>query len=449
MIATLSYEGGTIRIDGDVHVPFARYDSRSRCYRAFAYKYSDIIEFLKVSNVEYLDKVLDPIPCPTFDVHISLRDYQLEAVEKWMQSKKGCIVLPTGSGKTHIALEIIKRLSVSSIVIVPTLSLVEQWKEKLSIFGKQWIGEFTGQKKELKPITVSTYDSAHINIDKLGNKFLLMIFDEVHHLPAESYRSIAEMSASPYRLGLTATYERSDGLHNLIPELVGGKVFELYPEDLRGKYLADYEIRRFFIPLTEEEEKEYREKAKVFKEYIKMAGIRLESIEDFQKIVMATGKDQMAYEALRSWEEAKRIAFNSKNKLKKLKELLETHRSEKIIIFTRHNELVYKISKTFFIPAITHRTSDEEREKILDGFRKGVFKAIVSSQVLDEGIDVPDASVGIIVSGTGSSREFVQRLGRILRPKKDKSILYELVSKGTTEIKTSKRRYATKRTARR
>lgn len=448
MKAKLSYENGTIKIEGDVHVPFARYDSRSRCYRALAYKYQDIVDYLKSSRIDYEDEVFNLVPSPTFDCNLSLRRYQVEAVEKWMVNKRGCIVLPTGSGKTLVALEIIKRLSVPTLVVVPTLSLVEQWKEMLSIFGKRWIGEYTGEKKEIKAITVSTYDSAYLHVEKLGNKFLLIIFDEVHHLPAESYRLIAEMSAAPYRLGLTATYERADGLHELIPELVGGKVFELYPEDLKGKYLANYEIKRIFVPLTDEEEREYREKTKIFKDYIRKARIKLESIEDFHKIVFATGKDSEAYEALKSWEEARKIAYDSKNKLKKLRELLEVHRGEKIIIFTRYNDLVYRISKAFFIPAITHRTPDDERGKILEGFRKGFFKAIVSSQVLDEGIDVPDASVGIIVSGTGSSREFVQRLGRILRPKDKKAVLYELVSEGTAEMRTSKRRRnVTKRTS--
>ena len=449
MKARLSYERGTIRIEGNVHIPFAKYDSRSKCYRAFAYKYRDIVDYLEKSGIEYIDEVLDPIPTPFFDAEIELRDYQQQAVERWMLDKRGCIVLPTGSGKTYIALEVIKDLSVPTLVIVPTLDLLDQWKEKLSIFGKEWIGEFSGRKKELKPITVSTYDSAYINAEKLGNKFMLLIFDEVHHLPSESYSQIAEMSAAPYRLGLTATYERDDGRHSLLPELVGGKIFELRPEDLAGKHLAEYTVKRIYIPLTEEERKAYESKAGIFREYLKRKGIVLRSLDDFNKVIMATGYDAKAYEALRAWDEARKIAFNSKNKLVKLRELLERHRGDKIIIFTRYNDLVYTISKIFLIPAITHRTSKDERRMILDGFKRGKFKAIVSSQVLDEGIDVPDANVGIIVSGSGSAREFIQRLGRILRPAKgkDKAILYELISRDTKEVYTARRRrkHASKR----
>ncbi len=445
MFAQLKYERGTVRIEGDVHIPFAKWDSRSNCYRALAYKYRDILNYLKDSGVEIEDHVRDNvIPCPYFEAEVELRDYQAEAVERWMIDKRGVIVLPTGAGKTYVALDVIRRLSVSTLVVVPTLALVDQWKDKLSIlFGE--VGEFTGRRKEIKPITVTTYDSAYINAEILGDKFLLIVFDEVHHLPAESYRQIAEMSIAPYRLGLTAVYEREDGLHTLLPDLVGGIVYELKPKDLAGKHLANYVVEKIKVPLTEKEKKLYDLKAKKFRDYAKR--IRLKDIEDFRQLVMMTGIDREAYEALRSWEEARRIAFNSKNKLRILKELLERHKGDKIIIFTRYNDLVYTISKIFLIPAITHKTDAKERRKILNGFKVGRFRAIVSSQVLDEGIDVPDANIGIIVSGTGSSREFIQRLGRILRPAegKDVAILYELISKDTSEVKVSKRRDITKK----
>jgi len=156
---------------------------------------------------------------------------------------------------------------------------------------------------------------------------------------------------------------------------------------------------------------------------------------------MATGYDKRAYVTLRAWEEARKIAYNSSNKLKKLKEILEKHKKDKIIIFTRHNDMVYKISRTFLIPSITFRTPKEERKEVLNGFKTGRFRAIVSSQVLDEGIDVPDASVAVIVSGSASQREYIQRLGRILRPGRGKNaVLYELISKNTGEVGAARRR---------
>jgi superfamily II DNA or RNA helicase len=135
------------------------------------------------------------------------------------------------------------------------------------------------------------------------------------------------------------------------------------------------------------------------------------------------------------------VALNSKSKEEYLRILLSTNPNEKVLIFTRHNKLVYRISRSLLIPAIPHQTAMEEREEILDRFRRSVYRRIITSQVLDEGIDVPDASVGVILSGTGSSREFVQRLGRVLRKKEGKqATLYELVSFGTAETRLSKRR---------
>ena len=450
MKAILKFEGGTIVIKGDVHVPFAKYDSRSGCYRALACKYREVVEYLQNSGFEYEDEVLDPIPTPYFECSFELRDYQERALEKWMEDRRGCIVLPTGSGKTYVAMAAISEISQATLIVVPTLELVDQWKEKLEAFGEEWVGEFTGRKKEIKPITITTYDSAYINAEKLGNKFMFLIFDEVHHLPSEAYMQIAELNAAPYRMGLTATYEREDGRHELLPELVGGKVFELKPSDLAGKHLSSYVIKRIYVPLTEDERAVYMEKFRIFRDYVEKKGIFLKSVEDFQRIVMATGYDERAYDALRALDEARKIAFNSKNKLIKLRELLEKHRGDKIIIFTRHNELVYKISKIFLIPAITYKTPREERKLFLNGFKAGKFRAIVSSQVLDEGVDVPDANVGIIMSGTGSAREYIQRLGRILRPSKgkDRALLYEIISKETGEVWTARRRrIATKRAA--
>ncbi len=439
MFAVIEYERGTLIVRGDVHVPFGKFDERSKCYRMLAYKYHDLLSYFELSGVEYEDRVFDLPPTPFFEAEFELRGYQEEAVSRWMVDKRGIIVLPTGSGKTYVAMEIIRELNVPVLVVVPTLDLVDQWIEKLSVFGR--VGEYSGRKKEIMPITVSTYDSAYLNAEILGNRFLLIVFDEVHHLPSESFRITAEMSAAPYRLGLTATVERDDGLHKLLPELIGGKVYELKPDDLAGKHLAPYSIKRIIIPLTDGEKLIYDEKSRIFKEYISKRGLRLSKPDDFRKIVMRTGFDREAYRALRAWEEARKISHNSKNKIKTLKKLLEQHKKDKIIIFTRYNELVYLISRLFFIPAITYKTDQNERKEILRGFKKGFFRTIVSSQVLDEGIDVPDANVGIIMSGTGSTREYIQRLGRILRPSPGKkAILYELVSSETSETRTSRRR---------
>jgi superfamily II DNA or RNA helicase len=157
---------------------------------------------------------------------------------------------------------------------------------------------------------------------------------------------------------------------------------------------------------------------------------------------MSTGTSPAARRALLARNRAIDIALNAQAKVQRLGELLSTYETEKVLIFTRHNALVYRISRRFLIPAVTHQSGKVERRAILDAFRAGTYRAIVTSQVLDEGIDVPDASVAIIISGTGSSREYIQRLGRILRPQAGKRArLIELVTRDTVETRISTRRH--------
>jgi superfamily II DNA or RNA helicase len=425
-------------VKGDYSVPGAKWDGRSGCYRIQALSYRDVVEYLKNSRIKYEDHVLNLIPSPEFSSNVKLRSFQRKAMESWLRQKKGTVVMPTGSGKTVLALKIIEEVNAPVFIVVPTLDLVRQWKEKLQVFNVD-IGEYTGEKKDLQAITVSTYDSAYINAETLGNRFKLLIFDEVHHLPAEGYRQIAEMFASPYRLGLTATYEREDGLHRELTRLIGGKVYEIHADELAGEHLSLYETRKIDVTLTKDEQEEYDRLQKIFRNYLSSRGIKMRGPMDIKKVVMRSGYDPEAREALLARNKAERIAYNSKGKIAKIQEIL--NKEDRTIIFTRYNDMVYEISRRFFIPCITHKTDPNEREEIFTRFRDGRYSALVSSQVLDEGIDVPEANIGIIVSGTGSSREFIQRLGRLLRPRENKrAILYELVTKGTKETRTSYRR---------
>jgi superfamily II DNA or RNA helicase len=434
----LTYHRGTILIEGDYSVPNTKWDARSGCYRSQALHYRDIVEYLQNSGVCYEDNVLDLIPCPELSCNVQLREYQEKALERWLQQKRGVVVMPTGSGKTILALKIIEKINAPALIVVPTLDLVRQWKEELRRFDTP-IGEYTGENKDLQPLTVSTYDSAYIHAETLGNRFKLVIFDEVHHLPSGGYQQIAEMFASPFRLGLTATYERDDGLHEKIPRLIGGKVYEVHVDDLAGKYLSSYETRKILVALTDDEQREYEQYHDTFKKYLASRHIKLRSPDDFTKIVMRSGYDPEAREAILARNKAERIAYNSRMKIEKIEGLL--NRENRTIVFTRYNDMVYEISKRFFIPCITYRTASDEREEIFRKFKEGTYPALASSQVLDEGIDVPEANIGIIVSGTGSNRAYIQRLGRLLRPRENKlAVLYELVTKDTKETRTSYRR---------
>jgi superfamily II DNA or RNA helicase len=438
----LSYNRGTILIRGDVRIPNSTWDERSKRFRAMALHYMDIVNYLNNSKVVFTDNVLDLMPCPDLHSNIILRDYQKQALDAWiLNSKRGVIVLPTGSGKTVIGINAISLLNTPTLVVVPTLDLLDQWRSKLKEEFKVDVGKLGGGEQEIKAITVSTYDSAYIHAARLGNKFGLIIFDEVHHLPAESFKQIAEMFAAPFRMGLTATYERDDGLHSELNRLIGGKVYEKKVKELAGEHLSPFRLQKIAVELTAEEQIEYERNQGIFTDYLRRCNITIRTPLDFQKIVIRSGRDPNARKALLARNKARDIALNSVSKLEKLREILKKHAESRLFIFTEHNKLVHIISKEFLIPAITYRTATKERAEILDRFRSGVYRAVVTSKVLDEGIDVPEADVGIILSGTGSGRAFIQRLGRILRKKEGKeAVLYEIVSADTSEMNTAKRR---------
>jgi len=438
----LTFDKGTIQIQGDVRVPNSTWDERSKTFRAMALQYRDIIDFLNTSGFDFRDDVLDLLPCPELQSNVVLRDYQNQALEAWIANgNRGIIVLPTGSGKTLVGIKAISLLNTPTLVVAPTLDLVDQWRSRLKKEFKTEVGVLGGGEWDIKALTVSTYDSAYIHADKLGNKFDLIIFDEVHHLPAAGYRNIAEMFAAPCRMGLTATFEREDGLHAELNRLVGGKVFETRVKELTGTHLSPFRIEKIVVELTGEEKKEYERNQKVFSDYLIRINLVIRSPADFQKLVMRSGRDPGARKALLARNKARDVAYNSISKMGKLSEILKKHSTGKIFIFTEHNKLVHRISKQFLIPSITYRTTSKERSETLDRFRSGVYRAVVTSKVLDEGIDVPDADVGIILSGTGSERAFIQRLGRILRKKDGKeAVLYEIVSAETSEVNTARRR---------
>jgi superfamily II DNA or RNA helicase len=410
--------------------------------RRRANEYPTVLRELKERGVDYRDEALKAPPVGALRSRFEARDYQSEAVQSWEEAGfRGIVVLPTGAGKTILAIKAMERLEAATLVVVPTIVLMEQWRGTLAdAFGVE-IGALGGGSRDVKPITVSTYDSAALRARELGDRFALIVFDEVHHLPAPSYAGIALNYLAPYRLGLTATLGRDDGVLEVLGGLVGPVVYEKGVEELAGKHLSEYTIRTVNVPLSPAEKLEYDRQFAVYKGFLQRRGLRIRSTRDYLLFVKRSGVDPEARRALMARNAAMDVALNSRSKEEYLRGLLVANPEEKAIIFTRHNKLVYRISRSLLIPAITHQTVKEEREEILDRFRRGVYRRIITSQVLDEGIDVPDASLAVILSGTGSSREFIQRLGRVMRKKEGKqATLYELVSFGTAETRMSRRR---------
>ncbi len=436
-MVTLTYYKGLIL--SDAFAPGLKWNSHFKKYIGFASSYRDLLDYF--SETEINDHVLDLLPFPPINDKIELRDYQKKALNAWLKDKRGIIVMPTGAGKTRVGIAAITKLKIATLIVVPTIDLLNQWHREIRELLGVEAGRIGGNYDELKGITVITYDSAYSRAEELGNRFGFLIFDEVHHLPSEGYMQIAQLFASPYRLGLTATPEREDGRDSLYPQLVGPIVYRVSVSELAGKYLAEYDIERVYVSLTEEEMKKYKQLRQVYRSYLQEKGLKLKSLEDFHKFLKIAVREKEGRNAILAWYEALRIAVNSRSKIEKLKELLSQYPEDKIIIFTRDTELAYNVSREFLIPAVTYKTPKSERTEILEKFRKGFYRVIVASSVFDEGVDVPDASIAIILGGYGTTRQFLQRLGRVLRKKEGKRAkLIEIVTKGTSDYNLSRRR---------
>jgi superfamily II DNA or RNA helicase len=249
------------------------------------------------------------------------------------------------------------------------------------------------------------------------------------------------MSIAPFRLGLTATPERSDGGDELLEELIGPVVYRREAQDLAGDYLADYSVSRIQVRLSAEERVAYESARAVFRKFLDEQSITLASLDGWQRFISASARSESGRRAMMAYRESKRIALGTDAKLRVLARLLERHSKERVLIFTAENEMVYKISEQFLIPAITHETAIKERREWLEAFNRGDVLALATSKVLNEGVNIPAASVAVVLSGSGSTREHIQRLGRILRKQPGKeAVLYEVVTADTAEERISERR---------
>ena len=267
------------------------------------------------------------------------------------------------------------------------------------------------------------------------------MFDECHHLPSQAYAWAARASIAPFRLGLTATPERADDRDLMFGELIGPIVYRKDIVDLSGEWLSDYETRVEMVDLSPSEREEYERERAVYRAFIVKNGIRMASPEGWGMFIKRAAVSAEGRRAMGAYYTQKRIAHAAPGKLDYLEHLLFEHANDRMIVFTNDNATAYTIGKRFLLPVLTHQTKVKERSHILAALREGTYRAVVTSKVLNEGVDVPEANVAVVLSGTGSVREHVQRLGRILRKKDGKqAILYELVTAQSGETYTSERR---------
>ena len=419
------------------------WDARSQSYRARALEYRTIMERARAAGLPVRDEaaafqkldlsfVRDQRPYP----------HQVQALSAWKAAgRRGVAVLPTGAGKTYLAQLAMRDTPRSTLITVPTLDLMEQWYSGLiAAFPDASVGLLGGGSHDETPILIATYDSAAIHAETLAGRYALLICDEVHHLPSDFTRVIAEMSLAPYRLGLSATLKRSDGRERDLETLIGPVVCTVSPADLAGDTLADYRLEVIRVKLSRAEQERYDELIRLRNDFLRQEGIRFGSVTGWQEFVAASGT-QAGRTAMRAHLEAKGIAYGTEGKLRVLEAILAEHPDARTLIFTNDNAAAYRVSREFLIPVITHQTPVKERSVILDRFRSGEYQYLATSRVLNEGVDVPEASLAVVLSGTSTEREHVQRLGRILRKSEGKqAVLYEVITEGTSEERVSQQR---------
>jgi superfamily II DNA or RNA helicase len=446
MDRVLRFDRGTLLLEGfpaGEIPPGFTFDPRVGMPRAPAIRYHDVVLDLHRRKVPYRDEARGyaPLQRPHQSDRMP-RPYQRAAVEAWRAAgRRGVVVLPTGAGKSFVAELCIADADRSALIVAPTIDLVGQWYDQLKRAFGEPIGILGGGAHEVHDITVSTYDSAWLHVERYGNRFGLIVFDEVHHLPGPSYAMAAEGAIAPFRLGLTATLERPDGEQDRVLSLVGPVVHRLEITELSGEFLSEYRTEVLEVHLSAEDRAAYDRARATFRAFVEERGIRMSGAGGWQQFLRQAASSKAGRQAFKAWRESRRILEGADAKLRLLEELLRLHHHSRVIVFTNDNATVHEISRRLLIPAITHQTDIRERRALLDAFKDGSLPALVTSRVLNEGVDLPGADVGIVLSGTQTVREHVQRLGRILRKQEGKqAVLYELVVADSVEQRTSQRR---------
>lgn len=377
---------------------------------------------IKVLLIKLGYPVVDSIPLKQSDFvniklneSLSIRPYQNDALKSFVDGGSyGTVVLPCGSGKTIVGLMVMAKEKTKTLILCPNVTSVHQWireiTEKTNI-KREDIGEYTGSEKEIKDITICTYQVLtysvknpdeksdekiypHFNIFR-ENNWGLTIYDEVHMLPAPIFRITAEFQ-SIKRLGLTATLVREDHKEEEVFSLVGPKRIDIPWSELEKiGFIAKAYCHEIRVSLDKDEETEY---------------------------------------ALASRIDKFKIASENKNKMAVVEELLEEHKGDKVIIIGQYLDQLQYLKKRFEYPLITGSTSNKTRDELYNKFRSGEINTLIVSKVANYAIDLPDANVLIQVSGTfGSRQEEAQRMGRILRPKEKASHFYTIITEYSVE----------------
>ncbi len=443
----VSFQGGTLVLYdiGEQEAPPRPFKLVKERWRCEGYHYGSLQSYLHDEDIHDSVPRWKPLNLTMQDMR-EAHDYQIEALSAWNEAGQcGSIVLPTGAGKTFVAIQAIQRVNRSTVVVAPTIDLLHQWYARLVNAFATEVGVYYGGEKNVLPLTVTTYHSAGDLMADYGNAFKLIIFDEVHHLPAPSWGEAALMAPAPLRLGLTATYpeahEQSNGRWQ-IENLIGPIVYTKRIEDLIGQQLANYRTQRIRIDLSPEERARYDADHAIYMEFVRSRQLQRRYGPGWMmELMRLSALEPQARHAFLARQRLLRLLASAEGKYTTLAALLQEYATEQSLIFTEHNATVYDIARRHLIPAITHETNAAERKHILDGFRAGQYRAIVTSRVLNEGVDVPEAKVAIVLGGTSGTREYIQRLGRVLRKVENKeALLFEVIARKTLEEGKAQRR---------
>ncbi|GIE89380.1 DNA repair helicase XPB [Actinoplanes regularis] len=348
----------------------------------------------------------------------TLRSYQQEAVDGFWAGGSGVVVLPCGAGKTLVGAAAMATASATTLILVTNTVAGRQWKRELiarTSLTEEEIGEYSGERKEIRPVTIATYQvltarrgGAFTHLDLFGARdWGLVIYDEVHLLPAPIFRFTADLQARR-RLGLTATLVREDGREGDVFSLIGPKRYDAPWKDIEAQgWIAPAECVEVRVTLTEAE--------------------------------------RMSY-AVAEAEERYRMAATARTKLPVVKALIDKHPEEQVLVIGGFLDQLHTLGEFLDAPIIEGSTTNRERERLFDAFRSGELRTLVLSKVGNFSIDLPEAAVAIQVSGTfGSRQEEAQRLGRVLRPKGDRrqAHFYTVVSRDTidTEYAAHRQRF--------
>jgi DNA excision repair protein ERCC-3 len=337
-----------------------------------------------------------------------IRDYQTKAVEKFWQGGSGVVVLPCGAGKTIVGAAAMAQAKTNTLILVTNTVSARQWKAELlkrTTLTEEEIGEYSGSLKEVKPVTIATYqilttkrkaEYAHLALLN-ANDWGLIVYDEVHLLPAPIFKMTADLQARR-RLGLTATLVREDGKEGDVFSLIGPKRFDAPWKEIEAQgYIAPAACFEVRIDLPEEERMNY---------------------------------------AISSQEDRYRIAATSATRIPVIKQLIKKHSGEPTLVIGQYLDQIHEVSAALQVPEITGETPVDERERLFEQFRTGEITTLVVSKVANFSVDLPEASVAIQISGSyGSRQEEAQRLGRLLRPKADgrAASFYTLISRDTVD----------------